>query len=151
MSMKLFVMLGVLAAGLPAGAQDAPDPRGFLYGTIETDSNKTYRGLLRWGNEEAFWDDLFNSAKSELPALDKYGDKETGRRRIEIFGFTIGYRYDENPTERVFIARFGDIAEIEVQGGEDVRVTMKDGSKLELEGASNDVGATVTVLDESLG
>ena len=151
MSMKRFVMLGVLVAGLPAGAQDAPDPRGFLYGTVETDSNKTYRGLLRWGNEEAFWDDLFNSAKRDLPALEKYGDKETERERIEVFGVTIGYRWHESSTERVFIARFGDIAQIDVDGDDDVRVTMKDGSKLELEGASNDVGATVTVVDESLG
>ena len=151
MSMKRFVMLGLLAAALPAAAQDAPDPRGYLYGTVETDSNKTYRGLLRWGNEEAFWDDLFNSAKRELPALKKYGDKETERERIEVFGVTIGYRYSENNTERVFIARFGDIAEIEPRGGDDVRVTMKDGSKLDLEGASNDVGAAVTVLDEALG
>ena len=145
------IVLGLALAGLPAAAAEKAGPYGHIYGTVETEAGRTYTGLLRWGTEEAFWDDLFNSSKSKLPFLEEHGTKEQRRNRITVFGFTVGYRWDEASQSRMLIARFGDIAEIEVRGGEKVRLTMRDGSTIDAEGASNDVGAKITVWDDSLG
>ena len=35
----------------------------FIYGTITTADNQKYTGQIRWGKEEAFWFDYFNSSK----------------------------------------------------------------------------------------
>lgn len=125
------------------------DPRGFIYGTVETSSGNTYTGLMRWGNEEAFWDDLFHGAKEDLPYLEERDGEK--RRRITVFGITVGYRYDDARSGRLLVARFGDIDEIRVTGGEEADLLMKSGSIVGVDGGSNDVGGEVTVLDESLG
>ena len=67
--------LAALAAFLPPAARAASGPhQGFLYGTVETRSGASYTGLLRWGREEAFWDDLFNATKPDEPAtIDRVG------------------------------------------------------------------------------
>ncbi|MBZ0263357.1 hypothetical protein K8I28_01700, partial [bacterium] len=44
---------------------------GFIYGKISTKSGNSYVGILRWDDEEAFWDDLFHSSKDDLP-FEKY-------------------------------------------------------------------------------
>ena len=134
----------------PAPAADTAG-QGFLYGTVDTQGGHRYTGLLRWGTEEAFWDDLFNSTKGDLPYLERHGSKEHRRKRITIFGITVGYRYDDGDSSRMFIARFGDIESIEVLRGERIRVTMKGGEAYTMEGGSNDVGAEIAVRDEALG
>jgi hypothetical protein len=135
-------------AALAAGKQ-APD--GHIYGTVYTEGDHEYTGLLRWGTEETFWNDLFNSTKDELPYLEEH-QKETRRRnRITIFGIPVGYRWHEGATSRMFVARFGDIREIDVRRGQNIQVTMKDGEVFDMEGGSNDVGATVIVVDDALG
>ncbi|MDP5172747.1 MAG: hypothetical protein NWR72_21090, partial [Bacteroidia bacterium] len=37
--------------------------QGLIYGRVETVENVMWEGVLRWGDEEAFWDDLFLSKK----------------------------------------------------------------------------------------
>lgn len=135
-------LLGAASAG--AGAE------GFLYGTVESDNGNTYRGFLRWGSEEAFWDDHFNSTKEKLEYADRVPEEERERRQIDLFGFTIGWRADATGG-RSLTLRFGDIREIEPSGGDRARVTLKNGRVLDLDGGSNDMGATITVQDESLG
>lgn len=147
----LIFILGLALLAPAAAAAEKAGPHGYLYGTVETKSDHAYTGLLRWGTEEAFWDDLFNSTKTDLPYLEEHGDQRRDRNRIKIFGITVGYRWDNSSNARMFIARFGDIEEIEVIHGEKIRVTMKGGEIYKMKGGSNDVGATVTVLDESLG
>jgi len=150
----LLLTLSLTALALPAAAQERAvdvDPRGYLYGTVTTRNGNEYTGLLRWGTEEAFWDDLFNSSKTELPYLKEHGSAEDRRSRIRVFGFTIGYRWDEVSSSRVFISRFGDIEAIRPLSGDEAEVVMKNGEVYRIDGASNDVGATVVVQDESLG
>ena len=140
------------AAALPAAAADSD---GFLYGRIVTRDGNTYEGRLRWDDEEAFWGDYFNSAKEDNPWLDlaPRRERERNRRSIEIFGVEIGAinGWDDGDRGRQFVARFGDIARIEPGHGDEVLVTMKSGTKLELEGGSNDVDADIRVWDDSLG
>lgn len=145
--------IAAIAAAAPAAAADN-DAQGFLYGTVETKSGNTYTGILRWGSEESFWDDHFNSSKTRRPVeLERSAERgrDRGRRRIEIFGITIGYRANDRHWGRQLIIRFGDIRELELEGGDDVTMTLKDGSRWELDGGSNDIGADITVHDDSLG
>jgi len=84
----LIFLLGLALLSTATAAEEA-GPHGHLYGTVTTTSDHEYTGLLRWGTEEAFWDDLFNSAKGDLPYLEEY-EKETRQRdRIKIFGITV--------------------------------------------------------------
>ena len=153
---------------LAAGTAAAADHQGFLYGRIQTDSGREYTGFLRWGTEEACWDDLFHSSKGDLPYQDVVDrvdrkdreDRDARRRdrhktRIRIFNqtITLGDTYALNIDEgsRVFIARFGDIARIAVTGDSDADVRMKSGSSFAVSGYSNDVGGTIRVDDASLG
>lgn len=134
-------------------AQAAPATDGFLYGTILTRSGNEYEGRLRWGSEESFWGDLFNSSKAELPWQEEIPEAHRGRRNtIEIFGLEIGWR-DEDDRGRQLIARFGDIDRIEVTGRDDAVLVMKSGRRVEVDGGSNDLGrnAEITVWDASLG
>lgn len=152
-AMIAIMTIGLLSLAVPSVAQDmkdAVDARGFLHGTVETRSGKQYTGLLRWGNEEAFWDDLFNSAKKDLPYME-LRSREEERREFSIFGITIGYRWDGRSSGRQFVARFGDIEEIRPGRGGRAEVLMKSGTTYLIDGGSNDLGGTIVVLDGILG
>lgn len=140
----------LLAAPLAARADQ--DARGFLYGTVETASGNRYTGLLRWGREEAFWDDHFNATKPDEPATGKLpkGYHATSRK-VEVFGLEVAGPWDRAWATRQFVTRFGDIAEIEPRRGDRADVRMKSGTVYHLDGGSNDMGATIRVLDASLG
>ena len=44
----------------------------YIYGTIITESEEEYTGFIRWGKEEMYWHDIFNSVKVEsFKAPDK--------------------------------------------------------------------------------
>jgi hypothetical protein len=144
-------MLAVVGAA-PAAAADATD--GFLYGTVTTTSGSTYTGILRWDDEEAFWDDLFHSAKEDLPYArfaTHREDRDSGDRWWEVFGRRMRVSFGDDEASRVFIARFGDIRSIRVLGGEAAELEMKSGSRYRVSGYANDVGGPVRVRDASLG
>lgn len=141
----------VLAAALAGVGLDASaDVQGFLYGKVTMRSGDVYQGRLRWGAEEAFWDDLFNSAKEELTALDYLPSRDRGRSRvkIDVLGIDIGANVGAS---RQFQCRFGDISKIEVTGEEQAELTMRDGTHLDVSGSSNDVSAEITVWDQGAG
>lgn len=128
----------------------ATEATGSIYGTVETDSGRKYTGLLRWDDEEAYWDDLFNGGKSKLPYIDRMPEEERKHRNISVLGINIDYDWDESEG-RQFIARFGDIQEIRPRSGDKVDIVMKGGTKYLLDGGSNDIGATIVVEDEEDG
>jgi len=131
------------------------DSEGFLYGRVVTESGTEYTGFLRWGEQEAFWDDLFQSAKTELPYLERaeaLADEPPRReKRIEVFGWKV--RIDEGGwnASRIFCTRFGDIALIEPRGDGEARITMKSGSVYDVSGYADDVSSDIHVLDGALG
>jgi hypothetical protein len=149
MRIKTLVLLAAVAlCGSAAGA----DNSGFIYGTVETDGGNSYTGFLRWGTEEAFWDDQFNSVKDETQYANRRDRDDDDREEIEIFGIKIGFRGDHwGSSNKVLALRFGDIAEIEPSRNDRAKVTLKNGTVLDLDGGSNDMGASINVLDESLG
>ena len=122
-------------APVAAEAHPAAETQGFLYGRITTVGGATYEGRLRWGvDEEAFWGDYFNGLKDENPWVahvppERLSDK---RRPIEVFGFRLTLRERPIDLDRLFMARFGDIARIEARG-RDVRVTLKSGAAFDLD------------------
>ena len=143
------LLLALGASGVTRAADRTADPQGFLYGTIETEGGQKYTGLLRWGTEESFWDDLFNSVKKDPQYLDKYHRDDRRRRDVRVLGISFGYAWDDD--ERQLVTRFGDIREIEPLRGERVQLTMKDGTTIEIDGGSNDIGAEVFVHDDAVG
>jgi hypothetical protein len=146
----LAALLGT-ALAIPAAAAGS---EGFLYGKITTHDGKTYQGRLRWDDEEAFWGDYFNSSKEENHWVDMAPrhERRERRRTVELFGFELASFGDwDEHVSRQFVARFGDIAKIEPDHGDDLTVTLKSGTRMELEGGSNDVDAKVVVWDTSLG
>jgi hypothetical protein len=154
----LHILIGALALGFVGSlpAAHAEENQGFIYGTVETTNGNTYRGILRWGREESFWDDHFNAAKDDMPYRrrdfeDRDDRDDRHRRRIRVFGITVGYDWDRDDGGRHFVARFGDLRKLEIHGGDRLTATMRNGERYELDGGSNDIGATIRVHDESLG
>ena len=153
---SIVASLALLAAFVSGPATAAPQD-GFLYGTVQTSSGTTYTGFLRWGTQETFWDDLFHSAKQDLPYVEAAEDfvdedsQDTKRQRIRVFGYRIEWDSDGLATSRVFIARFGDIASIEITGDEEATIIMKSGEKYAVEGYSDDVGGEIHVIDAERG
>lgn len=156
-------ILGLTALMLMPADATAYDGTGLIYGRVLTDSGKEYTGFLRWGDEEACWDDLFHSLKQDLPFRDDADwDDDSWRRskrgrtsRINLFGKEIVITTDDDDrtdsASRVFICRFGDIEEIVVTGSKDADIHLKSGSQMEVSGYANDVGGTIHVDDESFG
>ena len=145
-----FAACAFAVAAAPAAA--AYDPRGHLYGTIETTTGNHYTGILRWGKEEAFWDDLFNGSKQDEPATGDLprGYKRTPRR-VEVFGLEISGPWMHEWEQRQLEIRFGDLAEIRPRGGERAEIVLRSGETMRIEGGSNDFGDEVQVWDGSLG
>ena len=141
-------VLGLVLAG-PAAASDA----GYLYGRVVTDDGDEYVGQLRWGKEEAFWDDIFNATKVRNENLDHVDpavlDRMRNRRPWRAVGGFFGDQ--DGDFTHLFAARFGDLAAIRVRGKDGLVVEFRNGETLRLEGGSNDVGADVTVMDREQG
>jgi hypothetical protein len=138
-----------IAVAPPAAEVDA----GFLYGRITDVDGAIYEGRLRWGgDQEAFWGDYFNGAKTENPwaAHAPLERSQKERKRIELFGFEIGGP-DRSNLRRLFMARFGDIARVEAHVGT-VKVTLKSGTAFELDRFSaGDIDDGVRVWDSRRG
>jgi hypothetical protein len=142
-----------LAHASPSGQRETGGRPRALEGALQflhTEGGKRYTDL-RWGDEEAFWDDLFNGNKEDLPYIDRQPVEDRPRHKIRVFGiFPVGYWEDEDPG-RQFVARFGDIKEIRPRGGDVVDVVMKSGTKYRLDGGSNDIGAIIHIVDPASG
>lgn len=152
-TLVLAVTLHTLAASRTNALQESDrDNAGFIYGHVTMRSGAEYRGFLRWGNEETFWDDLFHSSKRDLPYLKDLDhwhsrDEDRGTR---IFGRDIRWGRSSG-SSRIFIARYGDIEEIVVTSDEGAELRMKSGQVYEVEGYSNDVGGKIHVNDPDMG
>jgi len=132
---------------------------GFIHGTVTTHSGKQYEGFLRWDAEEAFWDDLFHSARKELPWFE-YVDEEVLEKEYEL-------RYNESrsmikriirslggdshryESSRIFVCRFGDLERLEISHQNEVLVWTGDGSRHRVSGYSNDVGGPIVVYSSA--
>jgi hypothetical protein len=136
----------------PASAVEEAHPSE-LYGRIAIAGGATYEGRLRWGRgrgQEAFWGDYFNGVKTQNPWAVHLPPERLGKDPITIFGIELGGG-SKLELGRPFMARFGDIARIEV-AGRDVRLTLKSGTVFITNySAFNDLDDGVRVWDRRQG
>ena len=145
--LRFCYFLGLLA---PMFAFTQSDYRGLIFGEVLTDGGQTYKGFIRWGSEEAYWGDLFNSSKGESP-YKEYARGPSNLKKFKIFKYTVTTSRNSPSTSRIFTTPFGNIAQIEVTGPKQADVLMKSGSVYEVSGYANDVGTKLNVFDEGLG
>jgi len=134
----------------------AQNDKGYIYGEVTSIDGNKYKGAIRWGKEETFWNDIFNSSKGKNPNL-KYlnrGDYSNVRNdKKEHSKWDFWHIWDDSYSSfsHSFAIRFGDIRSILMTGRESVEVEFKNGSKWALEGGSNDIGAKINVFDQEIG
>ena len=125
---------------------------GFIFGKVFTHSGQEYTGYLRWGKEEMYWHDIFNSSKIEDKSLFQ---AETAKEQNQGFdmNWSFGSIWNDHykTSSRIFSCYFGDIAELEIGRNNKVILLFKNGQVLKLNGGSNDVGSTIVVEDYELG
>lgn len=150
--MNARVSIAALALGLALGSPVYASDAGYIYGRVEMEDGDTFEGQLRWGKEEAFWDDIFNASKVGNENLD-YLDNKTLKniRRHQSFDWNNVFGDKGSSFTHVFAIRFGDLKRIRIGHGEELVVTFRNGEEMNLDGGSNDVGAEITVLDAKRG
>ena len=79
-----FLPLVLIIFSLPM-VLSADGDEGFIYGKITMDNGNTYQGTIRWGDEEAFWDDMFNSTKDENVFEQYLSDRDIESLEDEIY------------------------------------------------------------------
>jgi hypothetical protein len=128
----------------------AQNTAGFMYGKVYTDGN-VYLGQIRWGREEAYWNDHFNTAKIDN-SYEDYKSKE--KSKDSYFDWRLLSIWDDktNTTNHIFSCQFGDIKEIINYGNERLIAKFKNGEKIKLSGNGyNDASSKILVLDDELG
>ncbi len=133
-----------------------------IYGKITTHEGETYQGQIRWGKEEAFWFDHFNSSKPKNDNLKWLSDEEIDElnekdknsysskwSNIKILSWNNSY-HDEDHTH-TFSCQFGDIKSLKLLRRSKVVVELKNGEEIMVQGGSNDIGEDVKIRDEEIG
>ncbi|GAB4407591.1 MAG: hypothetical protein OHK0039_10180 [Bacteroidia bacterium] len=130
----------------------AQDPSGLIFGEVTTIDEACYTGVIRWGAEEAFWDDLFIATKARSVGLDYLSGDELKRlydrqreQRID-WSFMSLWEQPYPDLKHAFRCRFGDIRSLRVMGDQRVLLMLKDGSLLDI-AEGPDVGQWVYVYD----
>ncbi len=118
---------GTAGAASVSEAAGAPPHASFLYGRVTTYDGAVREGRLRWGgDEEALWSHQFNGVKAVNP-WDAYAPRE--QAVIGAFGKRLISWERDGHIARPFMARFGDIARIDLRG-RDLHVTLKSGTRI---------------------
>ncbi len=149
--MSARVSIAVLAFGLTLASPVFASDVGYIYGRVETVGGEAYEGQLRWGDEESFWDDIFNATKFENENLAYVDHKDLRRIRSRHWSGWDFLGILEPDLTHLFAIRFGDLKRIEVRGGDDLVAEFRNDEEMRLRGGSNDVGAQITVVDPKLG
>lgn len=155
-SFLLFLLIGSFSITTPISAQN----ECMLYGSITTIEGRTYEGPIRWGDEEVFLSDIFNSEKTSNPYL-KYLNKSNFKTNYKsssrsnnkdwINVSVNNKRHNTNYLARQFQCRFGDIKSITITGRESINLELKSEKYINLSGGSNDVNTRISILDIELG
>ncbi|MEQ8925829.1 MAG: hypothetical protein RLO81_08455 [Fulvivirga sp.] len=151
-----------------ATAQD----QSFIYGKVTTIDGKTFEGPIRWGKEEAYWTDMFNTAKEENDNLkylsrdqmdeleERYYRSHTswgerwGDRWEDKFGnwFNVRWEDEDKKHQHQFVCQFGDLKSVRPTGRERAEVVLQNGQKFEVDGQGyNDVATDVKIRDKEIG
>ena len=134
----------------------AEDKDIYIYGKVTTDDGEVYTGQIRWGKEEAFWFDFFNSSKPKNENLDYLSKSELKELRKRKYNTSWGKNLFDwgdnwNGNTHQFACQFGNIKSIEMGRGQKITVTFKDNSTIKLKGGSNDIDTYIQVTDKEVG
>jgi hypothetical protein len=136
----------------------AQENQGFIYGKVITVDDESYTGLIRWGKEEIFWFDMFNSTKVKNENLKYLSDedmkslKESTKSWFEEWADgNFNINVDGDNYTHTFACMFGDIKSLKISGRNSVVVVLKNDDEIKLSGGSNDIGASISVLDQEIG
>ncbi|MGZ2370746.1 hypothetical protein ACXR6G_13275 [Ancylomarina sp. YFZ004] len=152
----IFLLVGSNAVINPVSAQN----ECMLYGSITTINGKTFEGPIRWGDEEVFLSDIFNSEKTSNPYIKylnksnfktDYKSSSRSNNKDWINISVKNKRQNTNYLARKFQCRFGDIKSITITGRESVNLELKSEKYINLRGGSNDINARISILDIELG
>jgi len=136
---------------LMTSSVEAQHNKEYIYGTVFTESGEKFSGFMRWGKEEFFWHDVFNSQKLSNKYIES--PKETKKSRWIDFDWDLSSLWEDKyrTTSHLFSSFFGDIKTIYVKSSSKVKVEFKNGATYELNGGSNDIGTTINIMDYELG
>jgi len=145
---QIILLLGILFFPNQGHAQD----NGLLiYGTITTHDGEAFTGFMRWGKEEMYWHDIFNSVKTDnFKPQQNIKNKKPGWRDMD-WSFSSLWKESYQSSSHTFACFFGDISSMHIKRGDRVVLEFKNGAQLEVDGGSNDVGARIRMHDYELG
>jgi len=141
---------------LSAMLLQAQSSQGLLYGTITLNNGEEYRGQIRWEDEEATWDDIFNASKYERPMQNLLSQAEARRVERRTDDFQYGFMAlweDKSPNQNfAFRCNFGHIRSLRKYNDDVVLLTLKNGSSLKLKaGRGGDLNEDILIFDRELG
>ena len=127
--------------------------KALIYGKITTRNDEVYQGVIRWGDDEALWDDTFNATKTENP-YKKYLNRDDYEEiededRVSFFG--LKFSWNKRLQTHQFVCFFGDIKKVIPDGKKYAILEMKNGEKLEVKKNGEDIGLRIKIIDENDG
>ena len=122
---------------------------GYIYGSIQMRSGERFEGFMRWGKEEMYWHDVFNSTKS----TSKSRTRTKGSDSWSDFDWNIFHIWSNKyrETGHTFACFYGDIQSLKLYSGDKVDVVLKNGETIKVQGGSNDIGTTIRLMDYEIG
>lgn len=150
-TVKYFLLLCFLTGLTTTSSVSGQHNSSLIYGTIFTNDDDAYTGFIRWGKEEMYWHDIFNSVKTNKlrTSISDQKKKSTWDDMDWSLSSIWKNTYQESP--HTFACLFGDIASMSIRRGEKVLLEFKNGALMEVDGGSNDVGAKLVMHDFELG
>ncbi|WNJ17286.1 hypothetical protein [Pontibacter sp. G13] len=133
----LWLFLTMFLSVRPSIAQDQS---GLIYGEVITVNEQVVRGVIRWGEAQAFWNDVFHALKTENPYLELLSGDDIHTLRRQTTGTEIDWGFmslwERRLPERKehFRCLFGDLLEIRIVDETRLRLTFKDRSTLVVSG-----------------
>jgi len=135
----------------------AQTEQGIMYGTISLKNGATYKGQIRWEDEEACWDHMFDAPKHIHPTQNLLSKTEAERvnRRQETFKLDFMQLWEDKSPQQSFSFRcqFGDIISLSATSVKDVmELTLRDGSTLSLiADKAGDLDEDILIYDQGVG
>lgn len=130
----------------------AQNPGEYLYGMVTTHSGEQYTGFMRWGKEELFWHDIFNSEKLPNSHHEKYvKHQEESKWSNFDWNFRSIWEDKYRETSHTFACYFGDISALYLFNDQKVKLELKNGEVIMLKGGSNDIGTVINLHDFEFG
>lgn len=160
--LKSYVLvLAIQFTLLPQQAQAQDE--GFIYGKVTTEDGDEFIGAIRWGKEEVYWTDMFNASKMENDNVDYLSREERDELRyrggsrgdwdniISKWGSS-SWQNSGRSFLHQFSVQFGEIQSIRTYRDDEAEVTLRDGTRVDVDGSGyNDIGTKIRVIDSEIG